>query len=380
MAGKMEIKEYKEGSKKLYKARFWYYKNGQKKSKCKYGFEGKKIAEKWATDEKSRLEGLEAGADKLKVKDFLSDWIRKKEDNKKLSPTTLRGYKINIEHANDYIGNEILSTLKKVDIQDMADALSGKELKQKTVKYVVRTLHAAFNYAIEKEYILKNPCNKININEDDQQFEYSIYSADDLSKLILALQEQEHWLYPLVLLGSMRGLRRGECLGLPWSEIDFEQEIAHIRNNYIVVDKKAYHKKVKTKESDAKIDISGFIADELKAIKDRNEKRGIIQTYVCEVDGALPDPSHVSRALKQFQKANGFPLCRFHDLRHTYAMLQLECGTELETLKRLLRHSKLAVTEIYLHENMKMKKAASAKMDKILKFKCDISVTNSKNE
>lgn len=374
----MTIAEYYIGSKRYYKARFWYYKNGKRKSKSKQGFVRKKEAEKWAIDEKARLEGLEVGADKLTVSAFLKTWIDKKEENKKLSPTTLSGYKVNIAHANKNIGNEIVSTLKKVDIQDMADALSSQGLKYRTVKYVIRTLHAAFNYAIEKDYLLKNPCKGIDITQDDKPFEYSIYSADDLANLIYSLREQEHWLYFPVLLAAMRGLRRGETLGLPWSEIDFEKGQARITNNYVVVGGQAYHKKVKTKESNALIDISGFIADELKRYKDKNEKNGFIQTYVCEVNGKLPDPSHISRALKQFQKANNLPICRFHDLRHTFAMLQLEMGTEIETLKRLLRHSKIAVTEIYTHENMKMKKAASAKMDNILNLKCDKSVTKTK--
>lgn len=371
----MEIKEYKEGSKRLFSGRFWYYKNGIKKSKYKSGFNKKKDAEKWCTNEKDRLEGLDIGADKTKVKDFLESWVKKKEDNKKISPTTLSGYNVNIKHANKYIGNSIVSTVKKVDIQDMADALSADGLKYKTVKYVVRTLHAAFNYAIEKELIIKNPCKGIDITEDDHPFEYNIYSADDLAELILKLREQQHWLYFPVLLASMRGLRRGESIGLPWAEINFEDGTARISNNYVVVNKQEYHKKVKTKESHALIDISGFIASELKRAKENNEKNGIIQTYVCEVNGKLPNPTHISRALKQFQKANNLPICRFHDLRHTFAMLQLESGTDLETLKRLLRHSKIAVTEIYTHENLKMKKAASAKMDNILKFDCDKNVT-----
>jgi len=375
----LTIKEYYKGSKKLYSARFWYYKNGIKKSKAKKGFEKKKDAEKWAIDEKRRLEGLEAGADKITVAAFLDDWIKKKEENKKLSPTTLNGYKVNIEHAKKHIGNMLVSKVLKVDIQDMADALTAEGLKNRTVKYVIRTLHAAFNYAKDKKLIEENPCKNINVTEDEQPFAYSIYTADDLSKLIFALREQEHWLYLPVLLASMRALRRGECLGLAWNDIDFENGTALIHNNYVVVEGKGYHKKVKTKESNAKIDISGFIADELKRIKEKNEKNGIIQTYVCEIDGKLPDPSHISRALKNFQKANGLPICRFHDLRHTFAMLQLESGTDIETLKRLLRHSKIAVTEIYTHENMNLKKAASAKMDKILKLKkCDKSVTKSK--
>lgn len=369
----MAVIEYKQGSKKLYKGRFWYYKNGIKKSKCKWGFEKKKEAENWCIDEKRRLEGLELGADKTKVKDFLDRWIKTKES--KLSPTTYRGYTVNINHINSYIGNSLISKLKLIDVQEMADQLSKKRLKKRTVSYVIRTLHAAFEYAIVNEIMVKNPCNGVEIKEDDQKFEYSIYAADDLSNLILTLREQEHYIYPAVLLGSMRGLRRGECLGLPWNEIDFDTGIAHIKNNYIIVDKIEYHKRVKTKESDRTIDISGFLSAELKTIKERNQKNGVIQTYVCEVDGKLPDPSHISRALKQFQKANNLPVCRFHDLRHTFAMLQIECGTDLETLKRLLGHSKIAVTEIYLHENINMKKAASAKIDNILKFECDKSVT-----
>lgn len=371
----MPVKEYKEGSKRLFNARCWYYKNGERKSKYKGGFEKKKDAERWCIDEKRRLEGLELGADKTKVRDFLERWIGTKEN--KLSPTTLRGYNVNIEHINNYIGNSILSKLKLIDIQEMADELTKKKLKKRTVSYIIRTLHAAFEYAIQNDLMLKNSCKGVEIKEDDKQFEYSIYSSDDLSNLILTLKEQEHYIYPEVLLGSMRGLRRGECLGLEWNNIDFGKGIAHIKNNYVVVDKQEYHRRVKSKESDRTIDISGFIANELKFIKEINVKKGIIQTYVCEVDGKLPDPTHISRALNQFQKANNLPICRFHDLRHTFAMLQIECGTDLETLKRLLGHSKIAVTEIYLHENMNMKKAASVKMDNILNFNCDKIVTNS---
>lgn len=176
----------------------------------------------------------------------------------------------------------------------------------------------------------------------------------------------------------MRGLRRGEALGLRMSDIDFEKEVAYIRNNYVIVGGKVYNKKVKTKKSNAVIDISGFIIGEIKRIKEKNEREGRIMQYVCEVDGQLPDPTHLSRALKNFQIANGLPVCRFHDLRHTFAMLQLENGTDLQTLKELLRHSKIAVTEIYLHDDMKMKRAASAKMDKILNLHCDNIVTKSK--
>lgn len=361
----MEVKSYKEGSKQLYSCRFWYYKNGIKKSKYKSGFEKKKEAETWGTDTKRLLEGLAPGSAKAKVREFLDRWINIKEG--KISPTTLRGYKVNINHINKHIGDTDILKLKLIDVQEMLDRLSKSGLKNKTVKYVYRTLHAALEYAVKTETIPKNVCKGAEIAEDDEKFQVTVYSSEALQRLILLLREQEHSLYPLVLLASMRGLRRGECLGLRWSDIDFEKGIAHVTNNYVVVNSIGYHKKVKTKESERLIDMEGFVAQELQAYKERTNKEGIIQTYVCEVNGKLPDPSHISRQLQSFQKYNNLPLCRFHDLRHTFANLQLEAGTDLDTLKRLLGHSKIGITsEIYLHQNASLIKKASAKMDNII--------------
>lgn len=137
----MDIKTQKKGSKTTYSCRFWYYKNGIKKSKYKSGFATKKEAKAWGVDEKRKLERLREGSDKMTVEEFLDRWIRTKEN--KLKPTTLNGYKVNIKHINRYIGNIPLNKLLLMDVQEMADSLTEEDLKFRTVKYVIRTLHAA---------------------------------------------------------------------------------------------------------------------------------------------------------------------------------------------------------------------------------------------
>jgi len=363
----MEIKSYKEGSKTYYSGRIWYYKNGNKKSKYKSGFEKKKDAENWCIDTERILKGLAEDADSTKVKDFLARWIKTKEN--KLSPTTLSGYQVNIDHINKYIGDTKLIKLKLIDVQEMLDKISATGAKYRTVKYIHSTLHAALNYAIKTELVKKNVSSGVEIREDDNEnkFVASVYSADDLGKLITLLRELDHPLYFPVLLAAMRGLRRGECLGLRWSDIDFEKGIAYIRNNYTIASTGTFHRKVKTKESERLIDIDGFISDELKRLKELEKSEGRIQKYVCEINGKLPDPSHFARQLQNFQLSNNLPTCRFHDLRHTFAMLQLESGTDLDTLRRLLGHSKIGITsDIYLHGNKTLIKKASNNIDNLV--------------
>lgn len=194
----MEVKSYKVGSKTYYSCRFWYYKNGKKKSKYKSGFEKKKEAEDWGIDTKRKLEGLAEGADGITVKEFLEKWIVTKE--KKLSPTTLSGYKTNIQHINNHIGNISLMKLKLIDVQNMADTLTKSGLKYRTVKYVCRVLHAALEYALKNDLVEKNVCKGVEIAEDNEKFEISVYTAEDLGKLISLLREQKHYLYIPVLL------------------------------------------------------------------------------------------------------------------------------------------------------------------------------------
>jgi len=49
---------------------------------------------------------------------------------------------------------------------------------------------------------------------------------------------------------------------------------------------------------------------------------------------------------------------RFHDLRHTFATRLVEKGVDLITVKNLLGHSTVKVTERYTHPNQNLKKEA----------------------
>ena len=59
----------------------------------------------------------------------------------------------------------------------------------------------------------------------------------------------------------------------------------------------------------------------------------------------------------------GRPDARFHDLRHTYAVIKLENGDDIKTLQEDLGHYSAAFTlDVYGHVTEKMRKASAERM------------------
>ena len=63
----------------------------------------------------------------------------------------------------------------------------------------------------------------------------------------------------------------------------------------------------------------------------------------------------------------GVPRIRFHDLRHTYATLQLTAGTHPKLVQEVLGHSTIALTlDVYSHVTPTMHDEAAATIERLL--------------
>ena len=175
-------------------------------------------------------------------------------------------------------------------------------------------------------------------------------------------------------------MREGEIVGLKWVHLNFEKREIYVKNNTTRAavfnketrEKLGYQTKDGTPKTESSIDIiqmSNFIYDLLMSLPRDSE-------YVFTANGHQIDKKDLEKVWrktlialsKELEEKNiKFEYRKFHDLRHTFAVLLLLKGTDIYTIMKLLRHKKIASTEIYLAVLPETKDTSVNKLNDIFK-------------
>jgi site-specific recombinase XerD len=123
------------------------------------------------------------------------------------------------------------------------------------------------------------------------------------------------------------GLRSAEAVGLDLGDVDFEQELVHIRRA------KGGKERVVPLGEEAALWLGRYLRDGRPALA-----KGANDALFLSVRGRRLDTSTLRRIVPH-------P----HRLRHAFATHLLDGGADLRTIQELLGHSSLSTTQIYSH-------------------------------
>lgn len=121
-------------------------------------------------------------------------------------------------------------------------------------------------------------------------------------------------------------MRRGEILGLKWSDIDFANKTIRVQRSLAYIPKKGYIiTSTKTRKSNRIVLISDMVVNELLNYRKQQEmnKEQLGELYqdddlvICTETGSKQDPRNVLRVLKRLITTSNVTSIRFHDFRHT---------------------------------------------------------------
>ncbi len=181
-------------------------------------------------------------------------------------------------------------------------------------------------------------------------------TAEDVQAMIAAAVADDPDIGAFIALAAVTGARRGELLGLRWSDVDWEAETLLIERSVAVVGGKWIVKGTKS-HGVRVIALDEFGTEVLRrhlaTAEDRARDLGtevspVTPVFTC--DGVTPiSPDTVTHYVKRIAKRAGVD-CHLHSLRHFAATQMVAGGTDVRTVAGRLGHRDASVTlRVYSH-------------------------------
>ena len=262
-----------------------------------------------------------------------------------LRPTSYARMKQLTKRVYPAIGHKRLDKITARDVQKfVTDMLvngknmnTGKPLSRKTAVHHLSFISDVFSYAIRMGMLTDNPCRRVYVPKQEQD-EKQIYTIDEVKKLYENLRSEPMKYQVYLLLAIYSGYRRSEMLGLEWKDIDFENNIIHVRRtSQYTAEKGIYTDTTKTKKSKRVSKMPVSIMNLLKQFKAEQDEEAVQlgtkweghDRLFTKWNGAPMNPQTPFEWLKGYCERIGVPFKNIHSLRHLHASLLIFEGVDV---------------------------------------------------
>jgi site-specific recombinase XerD len=254
-----------------------------------------------------------------------------------LSNSTRRAYGGDIEEFCAWL-EERHTSLEAVDVRVLADYVAwlggrrGRKLAPSTISRKLAAVRAFLRYALGPERV---PDARLAPRRARRLPDAP--AAADVERMLEALEGDGPIALrnrALVELVYSAGLRSAEAVGLDLGDVDFEQELVHVRRA------KGGKERVIPLGEEAALWLARYLREARPSLAGSTTGKagGANDAFFLSARGRRLDTSTLRRITPH-------P----HRLRHAFATHLLDGGADLRTIQELLGHSSLSTTQIYSH-------------------------------
>ena len=268
------------------------------------------------------------------------------------------------------LGKRQLTRLTVPIVQMFMNERLGAGDSVRKVQVMRTVLSSALTRAMREELLSRNVAQLVALPEWTRK-EVQAWSADEARAFLNAAQV--HSLYAAFLLLLVYGLRRGEVLGLRWSDVDFDNEMIRIRQQVQRVGHQLLIGPTKTHASRRDLPMIEMVGAALTKRHDQQVKRpaasgGTDHDLVFTTATGRPiEPRNFVRTFDYLCAAAGVRRIRVHDLRRTVASLLNKLGIPARDAQLILGHTRIALTqEIYTEVDQESRADALNRMQGLL--------------
>ena len=266
------------------------------------------------------------------------------EFRKGLDRNTLKAYRIDLKQFFEFNTEDIPG---KEKIEDYITDLH-KKFKQKTIKRKIASVKAYYNYLEEKEIINDNPFRKIKVKFKETMILPRIIPREEIEQLLNYIYAQEdksniktykYWLRDIAVIETLfaTGARVYEISNIREDNVNLNTGLIRImgkggKERYIQI---------------ASFEILGILKNYYKENKEEIKESGF---FFVNNRGCRYTEQSIRLMLKKYTKLAGIERnITPHMFRHSFATYLIEEGVDISCVQRILGHSSIKTTQIYIH-------------------------------
>lgn len=334
-----------------------------------------KLAQEYAFEFERQCRGYTQFNDSMRFSE-LADWYFTNFAPVELKESTVYTYEGQYRnHIAPVLGN---MKLKDITTPKLTQVMQSYDLNLATVRKVYIIIQSIFRRAVEQGVIRSNPCHNVILPKNKNRSKVMALSRDELCRFVTHINGSscDEDLKRIFLFLLFTGMRCGECFGLSWEDVDFENMTISIRHTLNDIGSKHKLTPPKTAKSIRTICMGSTTAEILKQQREYVDqlKQALGNSYAHpetvfpSANGNYRDRSSVLTSLKRMTKGTEFSHMTLHKLRHCNATMLLNNGVELKAISDHLGHCDINVTaNIYADVLEEMKRDIAVSIEQTLK-------------
>jgi integrase len=247
--------------------------------------------------------------------------------------------------------------------------LEKRGLSAQTVQHVHRTLSQALGHAVRLGVLYRNPAQQVRPPRPPRR-EIKILSKEEIGIVLGAAGQSD--LHLPILVSLTTGIRRGELLGLRWSDVDLDAGHLTVNQALERIKGKVSFKAPKTMTSRRMITLPAACVAALREHKARQSEHRLAMGLGRDPEGLIfvrPDSTpldadSLSKAFSRLIKGARVTRITLHGLRHTHISHLLMDGVHVKVVSERAGHANVNVTlSVYAAYMPNMQADAALRVD-----------------
>lgn len=329
-----------------------------------------KLAQEYAFEFERHCKGYSQLNENMKFSELV-DWYFENYALEELKPTTIMNYKSQYKnHISPFLGHKKLKEITAPMLTEFLRQLGQQyNLNPTTIRKIYIVVQSIYRRALQQGFAKENPCQNVIIpKKKDTGKRYSL--SEEETKRFIKLVNEKSWdkdIKRILMILLFTGMRIGECLGLSWEDVDFEEKTIFIRHTLSHANGISYldaESSIRTIAMNATVEKllkeQKVYTDSLKDVLGDNYAHP--EMIFPSGQGNYRDRSSVYHSLKRMTAGTEFEDMTLHKLRHCNATLLLNSGVELKIISEHLGHCDIGVTANIYADVLKKQKIKVAEI------------------